>query len=378
MFKKLILASIVIIGGSSVYATLCGTDAECQQQHLNAVSSHKKAINKHRLAVNTHHPAVNSHRKAVLSHYAAVNTYNKNKKKHIAAVSNHLNLVKKHLNYVQNHYAVVKSHYHAVKNHYQLVYDHYQKLKHIKLTGNSQLALNELHKPLPFANNNIAADIPTDSPGVNKTRTPLLLADNNVSIPKHHVVNDPPKDPPLATHPPVPVRKQLSRQDYNVDPPPGHLYVGLSLGDRTNYSGARAIYKGIETVFSLGYGGIVAPCFYLAGEVYGGDSFDLKDYSTTNTLKSIRTTWGYGFDAIPGFMITNNVMGYLRLGVVRSHFNNLQANSTGFKVGAGAQTPLTQNLELRADYTFSRYNSVNGIGKPITDQANLGIVYKFY
>src|SRR5262245_370254 len=52
-------------------------------------------------------------------------------------------------------------------------------------------------------------------------------------------------------------------------------YVGLSASVRNNYTGTPVVYKGLEGILSLGYGGAVSPMFYLAGELFVGDSIQL-------------------------------------------------------------------------------------------------------
>ncbi len=48
-------------------------------------------------------------------------------------------------------------------------------------------------------------------------------------------------------------------------------------------------------------------------------------------------------------MITDYVLGYGRLGVVRSRFSDQSNNATGWQVGLGGQTNLAQNWDLRVN-----------------------------
>jgi len=150
-------------------------------------------------------------------------------------------------------------------------------------------------------------------------------------------------------------------------------YLGLSVGVRNNYSAAPAVYKGLEGIISLGYGGIVSPSFYLAAELFGGGSINLKNY--TNSGVSVKSTWSYGLDIIPGIQLTDPVVGYVRLGVVRTRFNDV-GNATGWRAGVGGQTNLWPNWDLRGEYVYTYYNSVGGMN-PQSDQFNLGLIYKF-
>lgn len=153
-------------------------------------------------------------------------------------------------------------------------------------------------------------------------------------------------------------------------------YVGASLGVRNNYTGEPSVvYKGIEGILSLGYGGAVSPMFYLAGELFVGDSAQVRNFKFNGN--GVKSTWSYGFDLIPGIMLTDYVMGYVRAGVVRTRFSDQGTSATGWQVGIGGQTNLCQNWDLRGEYVFSAYRSVTGIGHPQADQFNLGVVYKF-
>jgi opacity protein-like surface antigen len=153
-------------------------------------------------------------------------------------------------------------------------------------------------------------------------------------------------------------------------------YIGASVGLRTNYTRTPVVYKGLEGTLSLGYGEMLTPNFYLAGEIFGGDSAQLVNYRDA-AGNGVRSTWSYGFDLIPGLMLTDTVLSYLRAGVVRSRFSNQSANANAWQAGLGMQTNVATNWDLRFEYIFNVYRSVNVIGNPYSDQYNLGLVYKF-
>lgn len=155
-------------------------------------------------------------------------------------------------------------------------------------------------------------------------------------------------------------------------------YLGLSAGVRDNYSGGPNFYKGIEGTVSAGYAAMLAPQFYLAGEIFGGGSGDLKNYVAPGS-SSVKTSWDWGLSLIPGYMITDHVLGYLRLGGIQSHFNGSgqSTNKWAWQVGLGGQTNIVDNWDLRGEYVYSQYGNVGNAGKVGADQFNLGIVYKF-
>lgn len=156
-------------------------------------------------------------------------------------------------------------------------------------------------------------------------------------------------------------------------------YIGLSVGDRTNYSGTPTTFKGIDGNLSVGYGAIWNDMFYLAGELFGLDTAKVKDFTNANKFGTVgaKSSWGVGASILPGLMITDHVLGYARLGAIRTRFNDQSTNKTGWQGGLGLQTNVYGNWDLRAEYVYTGYGNVSGIGNVSSDQANLGLVYKF-
>lgn len=160
----------------------------------------------------------------------------------------------------------------------------------------------------------------------------------------------------------------------------GGPYVGVSLGNRTNYTGSPVTFKGIDGILSAGYGAMLNPAFYLAGEAFMLWTAKVKDMtntSNTGSTLSAKSNWSYGLDIIPGYLITDNFLGYLRAGVVRTRFNGQSTNKTGWQAGVGGETNVYQNWDLRAEWIYSGYGSVSGVGKMNSEQVNVGLVYKF-
>jgi opacity protein-like surface antigen len=153
-------------------------------------------------------------------------------------------------------------------------------------------------------------------------------------------------------------------------------YVGLSLGSRVNYTRAPAVYKGGEGTLSIGYAAMLTPLFYLALEGFGADNFQLKNYPDAFG-NNVKTTWNYGLDLIPGLVITDNFVGYLRAGATRTRFSGVGAYATGWQMGIGGETNLIQNWDIRGEYVYTFYNHVHILKKAYAEQFNIGIVYKF-
>jgi len=156
-------------------------------------------------------------------------------------------------------------------------------------------------------------------------------------------------------------------------------YLGASIGPIVNITGSPASFEGYAGNLNAGYGAFLAPKFYLAGEIFVEGIGQFKNQNSTTGV-SPKQTSAYGVDIIPGYLITDYVLGYLRAGVERGHFNNTgsgSSNVTGWRVGLGGQTNVYQNWDLRGEYVFNKYSSISTIGKVSSNQFNLGVVYKF-
>jgi len=170
---------------------------------------------------------------------------------------------------------------------------------------------------------------------------------------------------------------------YQADP-----YLGLSVGPRLNTSSTPFTYWGVEGTLSAGLSHIWEQRIYLAGEVFFGDSARIKTVgmgSSPLSINNVESDWSVGFDLIPGLMFNQYILGYLRLGVVNTHFEmdstagQLTDNLTGFHGGLGLQTSVYKNIDARVEYILSLYQTGTNppIGTMNSNQVNLGLVYKF-
>jgi opacity protein-like surface antigen len=167
-------------------------------------------------------------------------------------------------------------------------------------------------------------------------------------------------------------------------------YVGASVGINTNTSSSAAYgknssgftlsapanYRGVPFSACVGYGGVISDAYYLAGEVEG--TVATADISNNNGLK---TSYGYGASVIPGLMLSDHTLAFARAGVERTHFTNANTTQTGGKFGLGLQTTVTQNIDVRGEYDFTAYRSLNNsigrVASPRSDAFNVGLIYKF-
>lgn len=148
-------------------------------------------------------------------------------------------------------------------------------------------------------------------------------------------------------------------------------YMGITIGDKINYTARPTTYNGLEGTVAAGYA-FLNQNFYLAGEIFAGDSVSLQNYANNGNARS---TWSYGASIIPGTLITDKVMSYLRAGVIRTRFTT-DSTVTGGQVGVGIQTAISPAWDLRGEYDYNFYRHVNHIGNPKAGQFNIGLIYK--
>ena len=166
---------------------------------------------------------------------------------------------------------------------------------------------------------------------------------------------------------------------YNLTGP----YIGFSLGGRSNFNHEPSMFRGVEGQLSLGYGMMMDPAFYLAAELFIHDTAKVSEYRAAfdadlDNDNSVKTQFGYGLSIIPGYLITDHVLAYMRLGVVRDKFAQHHAGSkTGGQAGLGLQTNIAPNWDLRAEYDYSVYSSAHEIGNVRADTFNVGVVYRW-
>ncbi len=150
-------------------------------------------------------------------------------------------------------------------------------------------------------------------------------------------------------------------------------YVGAALGVNTLTSTSGTNFRGVPVDVFAGYGTTINTNLYLGGEVFLTPMTGTLSKSNNN----LRTTYGFGASILPGFMFSDHTFGYIRAGVVRTHFSSIGENKTGGQLGLGMQTNVTQDIDLRTEYVFTAYSNVSSAKSPKSDAFKLGLIYKF-
>lgn len=145
--------------------------------------------------------------------------------------------------------------------------------------------------------------------------------------------------------------------------------------------------SGVSGELALGYGDIVAPCFYLGGDVYAALS-SLKTSHTTDDRTSMSTTvkspFGFGLRVRPGWMVNPKTVLHVTLGAgwARWKMNagkdtaNLRLASAsaskmlfGFSYGLGVMTKVCKDLSAGLEFVHTDYKSVEMTQKSAANPA---------
>jgi opacity protein-like surface antigen len=150
-------------------------------------------------------------------------------------------------------------------------------------------------------------------------------------------------------------------------------YLGVSTGVNNITATNSGSFRGAPLTVFGGFGETIKN-IYLGGEIFG----TLGTVTLTNSAvgtAGLKTTYGIGASFIPGIMLADHTLAFLRAGIVNSRFSTIRNNSTGGQIGLGMQTNLLQNWDVRGEYDYTAYNTISGI-TPRSDLFNLGVVYK--
>ena len=175
-------------------------------------------------------------------------------------------------------------------------------------------------------------------------------------------------------------------------------FVGYTDGDVETTVGALAddvgvdgfdggLYAGYGQTFDRLYVGAEAEIGY--GEIDG-------DGTVGTLVTAFETDWTYGVAARAGFLATDNVLVYGRVGYQWTEFQGvaisggtavgLDRTFDGWRVGGGVEVAVTDNLLTRLEYNYTNYDQFGfdaTIGgtvesfEPDSHSFRVGLAYKF-
>lgn len=122
-----------------------------------------------------------------------------------------------------------------------------------------------------------------------------------------------------------------------------------------------------------GLGQLVNKYLYLGLEAYWIPNTIPVNNQSNSTYK---ISYQYGLAAIPGIAFDSSILGYLRLGMLRSKFSTLNAVESAPQLGIGLEYNLSPAWSVNGEYDYVRYRG-DVVGSTSTDQFTLGLMYKF-
>lgn len=155
----------------------------------------------------------------------------------------------------------------------------------------------------------------------------------------------------------------------------GNIYMGPSVY-LERISGHNVTYGDIHPTLAVGYATMPGD-IYWGGELFYTPLTASMTNSQSDGAPSAKASRSYGASFLPGFMVNDSVLGYLRAGFISTLFTSPGATKTGVQLGLGFQTALTHNYMLRGEYDYSAYHSIHGLGSLKSNQIGVGFIYKF-
>jgi outer membrane immunogenic protein len=170
-------------------------------------------------------------------------------------------------------------------------------------------------------------------------------------------------------------------------------FDGAYVGGQASYSKADidATVPGVGsgTVDGDGFGGGLFGGYgktfgnwYVGGELSA--DYSKLEGSANGIDGSVKKEFGYGAAVRGGYLVTPKVLAYGVVGIERGKFkakddlgDSLSGYLTGYRVGAGAETFLTDNVSARAEINYIDWQDKGIIDGAKEWRANVGVAYHF-
>lgn len=143
--------------------------------------------------------------------------------------------------------------------------------------------------------------------------------------------------------------------------------------------------RGFDAGVVGGYGQTFDNTYYLGAEAHANISNADDEVGGVKT----RLKYTYGVDAIPGYMLSDNTMAYGRVGFERGKFEAKDStgakasdNRNGLRVGLGLQTKVADQIAVRGEYDYTRFQKKDGNlftsnERPTNNAFKVGLTYYF-
>lgn len=155
----------------------------------------------------------------------------------------------------------------------------------------------------------------------------------------------------------------------------GSFYLGPSL-TYMDLTSDVVNYTGLTPGLYLGYGAWARDWLNLSVEVFG----KTKSYNIDSNNKdsiNLKTDYNLGISLVPAANLDNVLLGFLRLGYVRTKFSSFDETKGGFQLGVGIEGELVECWNLRGEFDYTQYNSLDEIGTVKSKEVTLALIYRF-
>lgn len=149
----------------------------------------------------------------------------------------------------------------------------------------------------------------------------------------------------------------------------GDPYIGGALGVQNT--------EGYNGLFAQAFGGINARLGQSQKVYVGGELFADTGTLPLSQKYFHRTTYGFGASVIPGFILSEKTLAFIRAGIATFRFNKTNNFFTGGQLGLGLQTAINDCTDIRGEYVYTGKGIFHNFGTPRFNFFNLGILYKF-
>lgn len=156
----------------------------------------------------------------------------------------------------------------------------------------------------------------------------------------------------------------------------GCVYLAPSLAYESIHANPNTRYEGVNPVLALGYGGLIKQTYpvYIAIELFGAPK-SITIHNDKFNNPGLKTGFNLGGSIIPGLYLDDVILAYVRVGMLSTNFADFDATRTGFQVGVGLQARLNSVWDLRGEYDYTSYSSIDGLGSIKSGTYMIGVVY---
>jgi len=151
----------------------------------------------------------------------------------------------------------------------------------------------------------------------------------------------------------------------------GTFYLGPGL--QYESIAANTSYQAVSPRLTFGYGGPLNDVYGLAAELFAAAG-TIENHPSNSGLKN---TPNAGISILPSFLFGTHSFGFGRLGLILANFSAQNSNTWGAQAGLGVETPITQSVNIRAEYVYTAYENVPMQGSPKSSAFVMGFMYYF-